>query len=110
MVRFLGPSPDRTLNNVTLLGSLNVASPLTAGNSAKFRIRSVISKDVSAGTYHLLAALQDSSGNITPIAAEDATFRIRGSHAAAARPSAARQSSGVFATGAAATRAQIVGR
>ena len=91
-------SPDRTLNNVTLLGSLNVASPLTAGNSAKFRIRSVISKGMPAGTYHLLAALQDSSGHITPIAAEDAIFRVHSSSAniAVARPSAARP--GLFST------------
>jgi hypothetical protein len=37
--------------------------------------------------------------NITPIAAEDATFRVRGADPAAARPSVARRSSGVFATG-----------
>jgi hypothetical protein len=54
--------------------------------------------------------VQDAAGNITPIAAEDATFRLRGPHAAAARPSVARRFSGVFATGSALTRAQIVGR
>ena len=36
-----------------------------------------------AGTYHLLAAVADAAGtSLTPIAAEDATFRIGGKHAA----------------------------
>ena len=32
-----------------------------------------------AGKYHLLAAIADSAGNLTPITAEDSTFRVTGS-------------------------------
>jgi hypothetical protein len=103
-------SPDRTLNGSILVGSLGVSSPLAAGASSPFKVRTVIPAGTPGGIYHLLAAVQDAAGNITPIAAEDATFRIRGVHAAAARPSVTRRSSGVFAAGGALTRAQIVGR
>ena len=74
------------------MGSLTVASPLAAGASSPFNIRTVIPKGMPGGTYHLLAAVQDAAGHITPIAAEDATFRVRGPHAAAAH-------AGKFASG-----------
>ena len=53
-----------------------MASPLTAGASTTFGIRTIQPKDLPAGTYHLLAAVSDGSGHLTPIAAEDTTFRV----------------------------------
>ena len=85
---------DRTLNGAILVGSLNVASPLTAGASSPFVVRSVIPKGAPAGTYHLLAAVRDAAGHVTPIAAEDTTLRICGAAAKSipgAAPGAARQ-------------------
>jgi hypothetical protein len=73
-------TPDRTLGGAILLGSRTVSSSLAAGASSPFNIRTVIPKNTPAGSYHLLAAVQDSSGNITPIAAEDGVFSVRGSH------------------------------
>jgi hypothetical protein len=70
---------DRTLGGAILLGSRTVSSSLAAGASSPFNIRTVIPKDMPAGSYHLLAAVQDSSGNITPIAAEEGVFSVRGS-------------------------------
>jgi hypothetical protein len=71
-------TPDRTLGGAILLGSRTVSSSLAAGASSPFNIRTVIPKDMPAGSYHLLAAVQDSCGNITPIAVEDGTFRVPG--------------------------------
>ena len=88
---------DRTLNGAILVGSRTVQSPLAAGASSPIRVRTVLPKGAPAGTYHLLAAVRDAGGNITPIAIEEETFRLRGSHPAAAKPSAAR-SAGVFST------------
>jgi hypothetical protein len=73
-------SPGRTLRRAILIGKRRVSSSLAAGGSSPFNIRTVIPKGMAAGSYHLLAAVQDNSGNITPIAAQDRMFRVRGAH------------------------------
>jgi hypothetical protein len=70
-------SADRTLNGATLLGSTTVQSPLAAGSSAQVSVPSKLPAGIAPGSYHLLAAVADSDGNLTPIAAEDATFHVR---------------------------------
>ena len=75
-------STDRTLTGAILVGSRVLTSPLAAGASATFSFRTIQPKDLPAGTYHLLAAVADGSGHLTPIAAEDSTFRIGPAHTA----------------------------
>lgn len=72
-------STDRTLTGAVLVGSRGVISTLATGSSATFNIRTIKPKDLPAGKYHLLAAIADSAGNLTPITAEDSTFRVTGS-------------------------------
>jgi hypothetical protein len=67
---------ERTLNGAILVGSLDVASALAAGATLPFNIASVIPTGTPIGQYQLLVAVKDSSGSVTPIAAEDATFSI----------------------------------
>ena len=75
-------SLDRTLNGAILVGTRGVTTPLPAGASATFGVRTILPKDTPAGTYHLLAAISDGAGHLTPIAAEDATFRVGGKQVA----------------------------
>ena len=75
-------SLDRTLNGAILVGTRGVTAPLPAGASATFGVRTILPKDTPAGTYHLLAAISDGAGHLTPIAAEDATFRVGGKQVA----------------------------
>ncbi len=66
-----------------------MTTPLPAGASATFGVRTILPKDTPAGTYHLLAAISDGTGHLTPIAAEDETFEVGGKQVAApanARP------------------------
>lgn len=72
-------SSDRTLTGAILVGSRGVTPTLAVGSSATFNIRTIKPKNLPAGTYHLLAAVADSAGNLSPIAAGDATFRVTGS-------------------------------
>ena len=99
-------STDRTLTGAILVGSRGVTSPLLAGASATFGVRTIQPKDLPAGTYHLLAAVRDAAGNITPIAAEDSTFRIGASKSAL--PSASRKT--LHAGGGAFTELAKIGR
>jgi hypothetical protein len=69
-------SKDRTLTGAILVGDVAATAPLAARASSQFSVTSVIPKGTPAGVYHLLAAVKDSSGSVTPIAAEDATFSI----------------------------------
>lgn len=64
-------SPDRTLKHAVLVGRLNVKSPLAAGTFSDFMIPTAISSRIRSGNRHLLAAVEDARGKITPIAAED---------------------------------------
>ena len=75
-------STDRTLNGAILVGNITVFSSLATGASATFGVRTIQPKDLPAGTYHLLAAVADGSGHLTPIAAEDSTFRVGPAHTA----------------------------
>lgn len=70
-------STDRTLTDAILVGNMAVSSSLTAGASSTFNFKTKIPTNTPAGTYHLLAAIRDTAGNITPIAAEEAIFRVR---------------------------------
>ena len=99
-------STDRTLTGALLVGSRVVGVPLAIGASATFGIRTIPPKDLPAGTYHLLAAVRDAAGNITPIAAEDSTFRIGASKSAL--PSASRKT--LHAGGGAFTELSKIGR
>lgn len=71
-------STDRTLHGAILVGSMAVSSTLTAGTTSLFNIRTRIPRGAPAGKYHLLAAVKDTAGNITPIAAEESVFRVGG--------------------------------
>ena len=75
-------SLDRTLNGAILVGTRGVTTPLPAGASATFGVRTILPKDTPAGTYHLLATISDGTGHLTPIAAEDATIRVGGKQVA----------------------------
>ena len=86
-------SSDRTLNNAILVGNRKLSSPLAAGSSSRVNIQTKIPKGAAAGVYYLLAAIKDPTGNITPIAVEDATFRVR---ASSALPAAHRNVAGTF--------------
>jgi hypothetical protein len=81
-------SADRTLNGAILVGTRDVASPIAAGASSPFIVRSVVPVGAPAGTYHLLATVTDSTGHETPVAAEDAVLTVRGARAATAKPGA----------------------
>ena len=90
-------SLDRTLNGAILIGTRGVTAPLPAGASATFGVRTILPKDTPAGTYHLLAAISDGTGHLTPIAAEDATFRVgRKQVAAPANTRSAKSMAGAF--------------
>ncbi len=90
-------SLDRTLNGAILVGTRGVTTPLPAGSSATFGVRTILPKDTPAGTYHLLAAISDGTGHLTPIAAEDATFRVgRKQVAAPANARPAKSMAGAF--------------
>jgi hypothetical protein len=69
-------SADRTLAGAILLGSVTVQSTLAAGSSAQVGVPTTLLKSTPPGTYHLLAAVA-TNGNVTPIAAEGATFTVR---------------------------------
>ena len=71
-------STDRTLNGAILVGTKNASSSLAAGASFAFNVRTRIPRGTLAGKYYLLAAVKDSAGNITPIAAKESVFRVGG--------------------------------
>jgi hypothetical protein len=70
-------STDRTLSSAMLLGSVTVERGLAAGSSAQMSVSTKLPANLAAGSYHLLAAVADGQGNLTPIAAEDAVFKVR---------------------------------
>ena len=92
-------SRDRTLGGAILVGSANVTSPLVAGTSSPFSIGTVIPQGTPHGQYHLLAAVRDSAGKITPIAAEQGIFSVggtKGSSKGIAAEGSVRGSGGAF--------------
>ena len=69
-------SPARTLRGAVLLSGVTVASPLAAGGSVQVTLPTGLPATTPAGSYHILAAVAESSGRITSVAVADAVFRV----------------------------------
>jgi hypothetical protein len=71
-------SSDRMLNDgAALLGQASLTQALAPGASIKVGVHSVLPKNLPAGQYHLVAAV-DVGGVLTPIASQAQTFRVSG--------------------------------